>query len=359
MPIPLLAIAGVGLAAFIVRQSLRDQSLELYERQMLVAVSSGRSIIKTRRITDGRQFALKFVDVTYASPSAGSNKERAETEARVERRIRSKVPSHLQHLFLLFEDTIRVDQYIIFVTPWIDRTLESWLVAVEEAKEFREPDADIPPEQFYQTYAWTLRDYYEDILCLFIETCTAIQALHSVNIIHQDIKPQNLFVRVTADSKPHIVVGDFDFSCIFENGWHSCGHRQGTTGYDDVIIYTQKLGNYISVKSDIYSLGATFIRAFFRFRYRTDIPKEDLWMVREKETVALMNQRSRTTFPPRLMERFKSPAFKVSQAIVRIVDIVLVGILRGMVQRESARRPDLSRVLARLDCIRSVLVEQH
>ena len=48
----------------------------------------------------------------------------------------------------------------------------------------------------------------EEILDWFIEICEGIKYIHSKNIIHRNLKPQNIFL--TKDN--HIKIGDFDIS---------------------------------------------------------------------------------------------------------------------------------------------------
>lgn len=88
---------------------------------------------------------------------------------------------------------------------------------------------------------------------------SAIQALHSNNIIHRDIKPENFInLRDGDDGKPYIVLSDFGIAGVIDEGAPNnllltqVGFH-GTAGYASPEAATGAFRTY----SDMYSLGCT------------------------------------------------------------------------------------------------------
>lgn len=86
-----------------------------------------------------------------------------------------------------------------------------------------------------------------DVVRLGIDMCKALEVCHKNNIIHRDIKPQNIFVSDTGDFK----LGDFG---IARNMEKTAGimSRKGTYNYMAPEVF--RGGDYDST-ADIYSLG--------------------------------------------------------------------------------------------------------
>lgn len=101
----------------------------------------------------------------------------------------------------------------------------------------------------------TLKDYiekkgrlnYKEALSIAIQVSRGIQAAHEKNIIHRDIKPQNIII--STDGK--VKVTDFGIAkAASENTIHS--DVMGSVHYASP---EQARNGYVSQKSDIYSLG--------------------------------------------------------------------------------------------------------
>lgn len=75
-----------------------------------------------------------------------------------------------------------------------------------------------------------VRPYTEkEIMVVFVQLCLATQALHSMNIMHQDLKPENIFL-----SKKGIVkIGDFGISMVMDQALNedNSKKRLGTIYY--------------------------------------------------------------------------------------------------------------------------------
>ncbi|MFC1810602.1 serine/threonine protein kinase [Patescibacteria group bacterium] len=88
----------------------------------------------------------------------------------------------------------------------------------------------------------------------FPDVCDALAIVHLQDLIHRDIKPDNLMVTVTADGRVIIMLIDFGIALY---GGHSRqtqeGLAVGTIGY---LSPEQARGQEITKLADVYSLGA-------------------------------------------------------------------------------------------------------
>lgn len=91
--------------------------------------------------------------------------------------------------------------------------------------------------------AWTIR------LNIAIETADALAYLHDSDVIHRDVKTNNILL----DSDFHVKVADFGLSRLFPNDVsHVSTAPQGTPGYVDPEYYQCY---QLTDKSDVYSFG--------------------------------------------------------------------------------------------------------
>jgi serine/threonine protein kinase len=87
----------------------------------------------------------------------------------------------------------------------------------------------------------------EQIIKLGIDMCQALNQCKKNNIIHRDIKPDNIFVSDVGDFK----LGDFGIATIQKN-CNSERSRKGTFSYMAPEIFW---GKGYDLRADIYSLG--------------------------------------------------------------------------------------------------------
>lgn len=76
----------------------------------------------------------------------------------------------------------------------------------------------------------------------------AIEFMHKKNVLHRDLKPQNLFV----DEDMNLKIGDFGISKALESSLETCKTSIGTPCYMAPEMYTTDRYNN---KADIWSLG--------------------------------------------------------------------------------------------------------
>lgn len=88
---------------------------------------------------------------------------------------------------------------------------------------------------------------------IMLQICDALIYIHSKNIIHRDIKPQNIYY----DANGEVKLGDFGISYLLNSSFNVNENKRvmGTAQYLAPEIIKGKL---CSFQSDIYALGITF-----------------------------------------------------------------------------------------------------
>ena len=90
---------------------------------------------------------------------------------------------------------------------------------------------------------------FKEAISIAIQMCTGIEAAHKHNIIHRDIKPQNIII----SKEGKVKVTDFGIARAVDSNTVS-SNAMGSVHY---VSPEQARGGYCDAKSDIYSVGIT------------------------------------------------------------------------------------------------------
>jgi len=91
-----------------------------------------------------------------------------------------------------------------------------------------------------------------DAVEIMLQICRALEAAHTVGVIHRDLKPQNIM----RDNQGRVVVMDFGLARLVEsNGMTQTGALVGTMEY---MSPEQALGSALDHRSDLFTLGLIF-----------------------------------------------------------------------------------------------------
>jgi len=86
---------------------------------------------------------------------------------------------------------------------------------------------------------------------LLLELCAAIQYLHDLNIVHRDLKTENLFLAKNGQLK----LGDFGFARFLDSDNTLCETRCGSDGYIAPEIVNEHKEPIDAKLADIWSIG--------------------------------------------------------------------------------------------------------
>ena len=134
---------------------------------------------------------------------------------------------------------------ISFKDVFKDTKLEYFYIVMEYAN-----DGDLSKKIKAQKQKAYGEKYFpeEKILQYFYQICRGLQYIHSKNIIHRDIKSQNIFLMKNGKIK----IGDFGIAKALTNSKNNASTVIGTPYYFSPEIINGELYNY---KTDIWSLG--------------------------------------------------------------------------------------------------------
>src|SRR5450631_2743230 len=135
----------------------------------------------------------------------------------------------------------------------------------------------------------------EEAVSIIEQSCRALEAAHSVGVIHRDLKPQNIM----QETSGRIVVMDFGLARTLEgDGMTQSGAMVGTMEY---MSPEQALAKPLDQRSDIFSLGLIFYELLTgQTPFKADSALASLIM-RTQERVVPISEFD-NTIPPALSE---------------------------------------------------------
>ena len=92
----------------------------------------------------------------------------------------------------------------------------------------------------------------QEVIHLAMDICQALMSCEEKNIVHRDIKPDNILV----DKEGNYKLGDFGIARYAEKTWNTLS-RRGTFYYMAPEVYH---GQKYGAEADIYSLGMVLYR---------------------------------------------------------------------------------------------------
>src|SRR3990167_10423102 len=179
---------------------------------------------------------------------------------------------------------------------------------------------------------------------IFIQITNALTYLHNLDILHLDIKPDNILIK---DAYTPVLI-DYGLSCTYETSKYekskydilNCINYKtsGTIDYISPEVLNVDSINEIGEYSDIFSLGILFYQVYTRGRH----PLKDT-----NELVSRLINRRNGTFT--YIDLIESHSKKDSYQRDSQVTIELNKLIRSMVSYKSIDRPSLNYVRACLN----------
>ncbi|KAL0431342.1 UNVERIFIED_CONTAM: LEAF RUST 10 DISEASE-RESISTANCE LOCUS RECEPTOR-LIKE PROTEIN KINASE-like 1.3 [Sesamum radiatum] len=187
--------------------------------------------------------------------------------------------------------------------------------------------------------SWPIR------LNIAVETADALAYLHKSDIIHRDVKTNNLLL----DNDFHVKVADFGLSRLFpSNVTHVSTAPQGTPGYVDPEYYQCY---QVTEKSDVYSFGVVLVELI------SSLQAVDT--NRHRHDINLSNMAVNKIQNHRLHELVDSSlGFETNSTVRKMVTLVAELAFRCL-QQEKDMRPSMEEVLETLRGIQNEDLNAH
>src|SRR5262245_108078 len=146
----------------------------------------------------------------------------------------------------------------------------------------------------------------ERLLNILIQTGHGLAAAHAKNIVHRDMKPENIFVTVGPGNEDIPKLLDFGIAKVAGNDGNNNLTKTGTIfGTPFYMAPEQALGNTVDARTDIYAMGVIMYEVFagsLPFQGESFMGILTQHITTQPEPVATRAGKSGRTLPPGLAE---------------------------------------------------------
>jgi serine/threonine-protein kinase len=183
----------------------------------------------------------------------------------------------------------------------------------------------------------TTQQPVERLLNILIQTGHGLAAAHAKNIVHRDMKPENIFVTIGPNNEDVPKLLDFGIAKVAGNDGQNNLTRTGTIfGTPFYMAPEQALGNPVDARTDIYAVGVIMYEVFsgsLPFRGESFMGILTQHITTEPEPVAQRAAQAGRTLPPGLADVItkcmqKNPAHRYASMDELVAS--LVEIYRGV-----------------------------
>lgn len=91
---------------------------------------------------------------------------------------------------------------------------------------------------------------YQSITIWFVQILCAVGYLHARKFLHRDLKPDNIFVTQTGNSRPKLKIGDFGLATVMESD-----RSRHTVAGTKIYMSPEQLDGHYGLPADMWALG--------------------------------------------------------------------------------------------------------
>jgi serine/threonine-protein kinase len=99
------------------------------------------------------------------------------------------------------------------------------------------------------------------VIEILMQLCDALGAAHAANVVHRDLKPDNIFLVNTGAATPQVKLLDWGIAKVIDDGERRTMQGQ-LIGTPDYLAPEQASGKPITPSTDVYALGVIAYRLF-------------------------------------------------------------------------------------------------